>query len=197
VLAGTARVNVGVTVWSPKPVDAAALKILVAVGGPAPAGRAYGYAMPLVASVQVTPLSQVSVGELPTVTEFVASVLLPEVNWVEVAVTFQPAPDPVASCTSMPNPAVVVWLVPFSVSEKLIVGGTTMLRVPALMVAVAAVEAEATDDTNGRATRFTPAIKAETATKRPNPIWNDLLLAAAPPYSSVLMFGNRPEDEKT
>ncbi len=31
------------------------------------------------------------------------------------------------------------------------VGGTTMLRVPALMVAVAVVEAEATDESNGRA----------------------------------------------
>jgi hypothetical protein len=42
VLAGIARTNVGVTVWSPMPVDAAASKSLLALGGPDPAGNEYG-----------------------------------------------------------------------------------------------------------------------------------------------------------
>ena len=41
-VAGTASDQVTVTVWFPWPVLAAALKILVAVGADAPAGRLYG-----------------------------------------------------------------------------------------------------------------------------------------------------------
>lgn len=151
------------------------MKILVAVGGPEPAGRAYGYATLFVPNVHVAPLSQVSVGAPPTVTELVARVLLPEVNWVEVAVTFQPAPDPVASWTSIANPAVVVWFNPFSVSEKLIVEGTTMFRVPALIVAVAVVDAEATDEATGRTTAA-PTMRVTTS-KRLNRILNSPLPA--------------------
>jgi hypothetical protein len=88
-------------------------------------------------------------------------------------------------------------LAPFNVSEKLMVGGTTMLRVPALMVAVAAVEAEATDADSGRATALAPATKAEIATLRPNRMWNDVLLAAVCLQSVVLIFGYRPASERT
>jgi hypothetical protein len=74
------------------------------------------------------------------------------VNWVEVAVTFQPALEPVASWTSTPSVDVVVWLEPFSVSLNEIVEGTTMLSVPPVIVAVAVVVAEATPDTTGATT---------------------------------------------
>jgi hypothetical protein len=192
VSAGTARLKVGVTVWSPCPVEAAALKSLVAVGGPAPAGKAYGYATLFEAGVQVAPLSQVSVGALGTVTEFVASVLLPEVNWVDVAVTFQPAPLPVASCTSMANPAVVVWFSPFKVSENPMVPGTTMLRVPPLIVAVAAVEAEATDDVCGKAT-VAPTARADIVANRLNRILKDPLPATLRAQSSRSILSFRHE----
>jgi hypothetical protein len=137
--------------------------------------------------VHVAPLSQVSVGAPPTVTEFVARVLLPEVNWVEVAVTFQPAPDPVPSWTSIANPAVVDWFSPFNVSEKPIVEGTTMFRVPALMVAVAVVDAEATDDASGRTTAA-PMTRAA-ATTRLNRIVNSPLLATLRARTCNFTFG--------
>src|SRR5271169_2418393 len=90
----------GVTVWFPIPLLAAELNILVAVGAVVPAGSVYGYVIVLLASVHVAPLSQATVGAPLSVVADVDRVLVPAVNVVEVDVTFQPVPDPVASLTS-------------------------------------------------------------------------------------------------
>jgi hypothetical protein len=79
------------------------LNSLVAVGAVvAPAGRLYGYDTPVeVAGVHVELLSQVgAAGAEVTVVAPAGNELLPDLNTVEVAVTFQPAPEPVASAMS-------------------------------------------------------------------------------------------------
>jgi hypothetical protein len=86
------------------------------------------------------------VGAAETVAALVESVWLPEVNVVEVAVMFQPAPEPVASPTS--NGCVVdnSWSAPVNVPAKLTLAGVLLMNpnVPADKVAVAVV-AEALD----------------------------------------------------
>jgi hypothetical protein len=101
---GIASVQVGVTVWSPMPLPTAALKTFVAVGAVPDAGSVYGYVTELVANAQDEPASHASVGAELTVVVVVASVCVPFVNVVDVAVMFQPAPEPVASPTS------IAWL---------------------------------------------------------------------------------------
>jgi hypothetical protein len=104
VLAGTARRQVGVTVWLPIPLFAAVLNSFVAVGAVVPAGSVYGYVTAFVARVQLEPVSHASVGVALTVVAAFDSVLgvaPPVENVVDVAVVFHPAPDPVASPTSI------------------------------------------------------------------------------------------------
>jgi hypothetical protein len=143
VLAGTARCHVGVTVWFPWPVFAAALYTFVAVGAVDPAGSVYGYVIPFVASVHAEPLSQASLGALVIVVADVDNVLgvpPPVENVVDVAVMFHPAPDPVASPTSRACVVVTDWSAPFNVALKLTAGGAdTNAKEPADIVAVADV----------------------------------------------------------
>jgi hypothetical protein len=74
-------------------------------------------------------------------------VWLPELNVVEVAVTFQPAPDPVASPIEKASVAVIVWLAPLSVVDGnvIVVLGVPLMneRVPAASVTDATVPARA------------------------------------------------------
>jgi hypothetical protein len=138
VLAGTASFHATVTVWLPIPVFAAALKSFVAVGAVTAAGSVYGYATELVAVVHVTLASHATPGVDVTVVAAVESVCPPDVKVVDVAVMFQPAPDPVASPTSKPWFEVTVWSVPFSVAEnEMLPGVLTNASDPALSVAVA------------------------------------------------------------
>jgi two-component system, cell cycle sensor histidine kinase and response regulator CckA len=96
--------------------------------------------MPLVASVHVAPASQVSDGaELSEVAVVESSFgdPPPVLNVVDVAVTFQPAPDPVASPMSIACAEVTVWSSPFNVAENVTFGGVeTKPSEPAEMVAV-------------------------------------------------------------
>jgi hypothetical protein len=142
--AGIARVHVGVNDWSPMPVLAAAENSFVAVGAVVPAGSVYGKLTLSVASVHPEePASQDAVGAVCTVVAVVGSVWLPEVNVVDVEVTFQPAPDPVASPMSNASVAVTFWFVPFNVVVgKVIVPAGVLLmnaRLPALNVTEAVV----------------------------------------------------------
>src|SRR5579871_4018171 len=95
--------------------------------------------MLFVASVQDDPPSHALVGPVCTVVAVVGKVsLAPSVKVVDVAVMLQPAPEPVPSPTSSACVAVTVWLVPFSVSVKLTLGGgLTKARDPGRIVAVA------------------------------------------------------------
>jgi hypothetical protein len=98
VFAGIATCTVGVTVKLPSPVVAAALKSLTAVGAEVPAGTPRLYEIEFVGLVHVpvaqeelTPVTvdalvERSFGEPP-----------PVENVVDVIVTFQPFPEPVAS----------------------------------------------------------------------------------------------------
>jgi hypothetical protein len=61
----------------------------------------------------------------------------PVVNVVDVIVTFQPEPDPVASRTLIGSVYVGAWSTPFSVDDTLGVALVESERVPALTVAVA------------------------------------------------------------
>jgi hypothetical protein len=61
------------------------------------------------------------------------------VNVVEVAVMFQPVPEPVASLTSSAWLLVGVWSRPFSVAENATAGGVAKESEPAVKVAVADV----------------------------------------------------------
>jgi hypothetical protein len=89
---------------------------LVAAGAVAAAGSVYGKLTVFVAGVQPdAPVLQVATGAVWTVVAVVGSVWVSEVNVVEVAVTFQPEPDPVASPTSNASVAVIVWLAAFRV----------------------------------------------------------------------------------
>src|ERR1700730_11123748 len=89
---------VGVTVNAPMPVVAAELKNLTAVGAVTPAGTPIGRVTAFVGLVHVDPPLQAEtrgvIEEAP-----VASVWVPELNWVEVTVRFQPPPVPRASTT--------------------------------------------------------------------------------------------------
>ena len=93
----------------------------------------------------VAPISHAAVGADWIVVAVVGNVWVVEVNVVEVAVTFQPEPDPVASPISTVSGAVIDWLVPFSVVVgKVIVAAGVLLmneRLPALSVTDAAVVA--------------------------------------------------------
>jgi hypothetical protein len=106
----------------------------------------------------VAPASQLAVGALCTVVAVVGSVWLPEVKVVEVAVTFQPEPDPVASPMSNASVEVIDWLVPFSVVVgKVSVDAGVLLmnaRLPALSVTDAVV---APCEAAGSANKPTPA----------------------------------------
>jgi hypothetical protein len=106
----------------------------------------------------VAPTSQVAVGADATVVEVVGSVWAPEVKVVEVAVTFQPEPDPVASPMSNASVEVIVWLVPLSVvAGKVSVADGVLLmnaRLPALSVTDAVV---APCEAAGSANTPTPA----------------------------------------
>jgi hypothetical protein len=146
VFAGTASFHVGVTVWSPRPELTATLYSLVASGAVDAAGSEYGYETPLVAVVHVELASHTSVGADETVVAELESECEPVVKGVEVAVMFQPAPDPVASPTSngCVDDSVASW--PESVPEN--VTGPGVLEVkpiePAASVAVAVVADAAT-----------------------------------------------------
>ena len=93
--------------------------------------------------MHVAPVSQVTVGADGTVTADVESVWgvpPPVVNGVEVAVTFQPAPEPVASPTSKDWVVVAVWSRPFRVIlNPAVLGELTNARLAPLTVAVADV----------------------------------------------------------
>jgi hypothetical protein len=159
-LAGMASVQVGVNVWLPIPLLAVAEKTFVAVGAVVAAGRVYGKVTAFVAVVQpAAPVSQLAVGAAATVVAVVGSVLAPEVKVVEVAVTFQPEPDPVASPMSKASVAVMFWLVPFSVvAGKVTVDAGVLLinaRLPAVSVTDAVV---APCETAGNATNPALAI---------------------------------------
>jgi len=95
--------TVGVTVKSPIPVSAAALKNFTAVGADAPAGTPSGYETEFVAFVQV-PCAQLAV--MAVIAEvFVGRVCgdpPPVEKWVDVMVRFQPVPDPVSSFALRP-----------------------------------------------------------------------------------------------
>src|SRR6266516_4661462 len=99
--------------------------------------------MALVASVQLDPVSQASVGVAPTVVAEFDSVVgdpPPVVKVVEVAVTFQPAPEPLASPMSRAWVVVTLWSTPARVAVKLTAGGAeTKPSEPAEIVAVAEV----------------------------------------------------------
>jgi len=143
-LAGIASVHVGVNVWLPMPVFAEASNSLVAVGALVAAGSVYGKLTVFVAVAQPAALaSQLAVGADATVVAVVGSVWLPDVNVVEVAVTFQPEPEPVASPMSNASVEVIVWFVPFNVvvGNVIVAAGVLLMnaRLPALSVTDAVV----------------------------------------------------------
>ena len=96
VFAGIATWTVGVSVKLPIPVFADALNSLTAVGAVAAAGTPRLYVIPLVGFVQVVPPAQADVTPV-TVDAVFERLCVPVVNAVDVIVTFQPAPEPVAS----------------------------------------------------------------------------------------------------
>jgi hypothetical protein len=86
----------------------------------------------------VAPASHATDGVEETVVAEVESVCEPLVKVVEVAVRFQPVPDPVASLTSKPCEEVTDWSAPFNVAEKVLFpGADTNASEPAVRVAVA------------------------------------------------------------
>lgn len=107
-----------VDVCDPIPVFTDALKIFVAVGAVVPAGRVYGWLTVVVAAVQVVFAAQLWLGAAGMVTAEVDSDRLPVVNVVDVAVIFQPVPDPVASVTVKACVLSVVWSTPDNVALK-------------------------------------------------------------------------------
>ena len=115
-LAGMASVHVGVNVWLPMPLFAEALKSFVAVGATVAAGNVYGKLTVVVPGVHpAAPVSHDAVGPDWIVAAVVGSAFVPDLKVVEVPVTFQPAPDPVASPMSNASVPVTDWLVPLSV----------------------------------------------------------------------------------
>ena len=115
--------------------------------------------MEFVASAHVAPESHESVGAPLSVVADVERLCVPVVNVVDVAVTFQPVPDPVASLTSIASLLVTVWSRPFRVAEKLTFGGLDAnAKLPALIVAVPVVAAA------GRMARRPVATTTATAT---------------------------------
>jgi hypothetical protein len=129
---------------------AAAENSFVAVGAVVPAGSVYGKLTLSVASVHPdAPVSQDVVGAVCTVEDVVGSVWLPEVNVVDVAVTFQPEPDPVASPMSKSSVEVTFWFVPFKVvvGNVIVPAGVLLMnaRLPALSVTEAVVAPCETD----------------------------------------------------
>ena len=117
----------------------------------------------------VAPISHAAVGADWIVVAVVGSVWVVEVNVVEVAVTFQPEPDPVASPMSNASGAVIVWLVPLSVvvGNVSVAAGVLLMkaRLPALSVTDAAVVA--CDATGSAATAaVTSAQSAASNSKR-------------------------------
>jgi hypothetical protein len=99
--------------------------------------------MEFVAAVHVVLASHATVGVDVTVVAAVDSDRVPVVNVVDVAVMFQPEPEPVPSLTSRPWLDVTTWSDPFNVAEKLtLLGADTNAREPPVSVAVA-VEANA------------------------------------------------------
>jgi hypothetical protein len=97
------------------PVPACAEYSVVALGAIAAAGSEYGYvtAAAALAGAQVEPVSQIAVaGAATIVVAVVGSVCLPDLKVVEVAVTYQPAVDPVEAPTSIASAAVTVWFTP-------------------------------------------------------------------------------------
>jgi hypothetical protein len=145
------------------PVLAAALYSFVAVGATAAAGSVYGYVTLFVASVHVALASHASAGAEVTVVAEVESVCgdpPPVVNVVDVAVMFQPVPEPDASPTSSACVAFTVWSRPFSVAEKLTFGGVDTK--PSEPAAIVAVPVDATDGTANTAA----AVNAATSNSR-------------------------------
>jgi hypothetical protein len=113
----------------------------------------------LVATVQVVLASQATVGVEVMVVADVESVCPADVNVVEVAVMFQPAPDPVPSPTSKPWFEVTVWSEPFKVAENVMFpGADTNASEPAVSVAVA-VDAKAAEGSTSAAIITVPAIQ--------------------------------------
>src|SRR5690242_521754 len=116
--------------------------------------------MLFVASVQVAPASHASDGADVSEVADVDSSLgdpPPVLNVVDVAVTFQPVPEPVASPMSSACADVTVWSSPFSVAENVTFGGVeTKPRDPAEMVAVPVAALAAT----GSATAIAAATRA-------------------------------------
>jgi|SRR5713226_856197 len=96
-------VIVGVILKLPMPVFAVALKNFTAVGAVAAAGTPRGYVTPFVGFVQVLPLVHATVGAALMFEAVVDSECVPVVNVVEVIVSFQPPPEPVASITVSPS----------------------------------------------------------------------------------------------
>jgi hypothetical protein len=138
---------VGVTVNLPIPVLAAALNSLTAVGADEPAGTDSGYVIEFVGLVQV-PLAQLELTAVAVDAEVESSfgVPPPVENVVDVTVTFQPVPDPVASLIVIGRVYVGVWSVPSRVAETLGVALVASDSVPADTVAVAVTFAATADE---------------------------------------------------
>jgi hypothetical protein len=144
--AGIASAHVGVNVWLPMPVFAEALKSFVAVGAAVAAGNVYGKLPVVVAGAHpAAPVSHDAVGADWIVVAVVGKAFAPDLNVVEVPVTFQPAPEPVASPMSNASVPVTDWLVPLSVvvGNVTVAAGVLLMnaRLPALSVTDAAVVA--------------------------------------------------------
>jgi hypothetical protein len=124
--------------------------------------------MALVAVVHVTLASHATVGALCTVVADVDKVRgepPPVLKVVDVAVMFQPVPEPDASPTSNVCAEVTVWSAPFRVAAKLMVEGLdTKARLPAVIDADA-VTAPAPGDASAPHAK-TAAAAAVTRTER-------------------------------
>jgi hypothetical protein len=136
VFAGTATCTVGVTVKLPSPLLTAALKSFTAVGAVAPAGTVRGYVIELVGFVQVVPPAQLALTEVTCDADVDSELPPPVENVVDVMVTFQPAPDPLASDTVIGIVYVGVLSVPSRVTAMLGAALVDNDRVPALTVKV-------------------------------------------------------------
>jgi len=108
----------------------------------------------------------------------------PDVNVVDVAVTFHPAPEPVASPTSKASGAVTVWLVPFRVvaGNVTVPAGVLLMnaRLPPVNVTDAVVAA---CEVIGTATRANAAA-AETAADRRKSLVFDVFILVSSETSS-------------
>lgn len=98
-----------------------------------------------VAVVQVEFVSHATDGLDAIVVAVVGRLFVPDVNVVEVAVRFQPFPDPVASPTSIAWLAVIVWFNPVSAVDGNVTFGTALTNPsePAVKAAVAVVASAA------------------------------------------------------